>query len=76
MLQRLEEEIRHCYERAANCRQRADITADPQLKADLLMMELSWIRLAKSFEFSQSLERFLSDGGKPPKLPSETRNPA
>jgi hypothetical protein len=61
MLQRLDEHIQSCYERAVRCRMRVDTIADPQLKADLLVMELSWIRLAKSFEFSRSLERFLRD---------------
>src|SRR5262245_32631080 len=46
-------------ERAADCRQRAEQTMDPALKADLLDMETRWADLARNYEFVESLERFV-----------------
>ncbi len=37
---------------------------DAALKADLLDIETRWLRLARSYEFVESLERFLLSGRK------------
>lgn len=60
MLNRLWDHISNCYARAADARQRAEQTADSERKADLLLMEESWKRLAQSYELSENLERSLT----------------
>jgi hypothetical protein len=59
MLQKLGGHIAACDERAADCRRRAAQTADPEGKAEHLKFERSWTHLARSYEFVESLERFL-----------------
>ena len=61
MLQRLTRHIAECHERAADCAQRAEHTGDSARKTDLLNMERTWTHLARSYEFVESLERFLLD---------------
>lgn len=61
MLQLLDEHIQRCYGRAAECAQEAKTETDEKQKASLLGMEKSWLHLAKSYEFVQSLELFLLD---------------
>jgi PAS domain S-box-containing protein len=58
VLQNLSEEIRLCYERAAEAKERADRMRDPQAKADFLNMERHWLRLASSYEFGERLDDF------------------
>lgn len=59
MLHRLWDHISNCYTRASDARRRADETACPDRRADLLLMEQSWKRLAQSYEASEQLERSL-----------------
>jgi hypothetical protein len=59
VLHRLWDHISNCYARAADARQRADLTADSGRKGDLLLMEENWKRLAQSYEISEQLERSL-----------------
>jgi hypothetical protein len=59
VLHRLWDHIGNCYARAADARRRADEVTDPECKADLLLMEESWKRLAQSYELSEQLERSL-----------------
>jgi len=59
MLQKLSHHIAACLERAADCRRRAEQTTDAAMKADLLDMEARWTHLAGSYEFVESLERFV-----------------
>jgi len=54
----LSERIRNCHERALEARKGAEQTADPALKADLLGIEQHWLRLARSYEFTDRLEDF------------------
>src|SRR5215471_1872209 len=55
LLQNLSDEVRLCYERAAEAKERADGTPDPEAKADFLNMEGRWLLLARSCEFGDSL---------------------
>jgi PAS domain S-box-containing protein len=57
-LQNLSDEIRLCYERAAEAKERADQMLDPQAKADFLNMERRWLLLARSHEFGERLADF------------------
>ena len=59
MLRKLGDHITKCLVHAAMARSRADETADPERKAEFLRLELSWTRLARSYEFVESLENFL-----------------
>jgi hypothetical protein len=59
MLQKLSHHIAACIDHAADCRRRAEQTTDAAMKADLLDMEARWTHLAGSYEFVESLERFV-----------------
>jgi hypothetical protein len=43
MLEQLSDQIRRCYERAAEVRAQADETDDPALKAEFLNTERRWL---------------------------------
>lgn len=58
MLERLSDNIRECYERAAEAKARADATEDPAVKAEFLNAERRWKTLARSYGFTESLEDF------------------
>ena len=61
MLQQLSQQIAECYERAADCKRRAEQTIDTarNKKTELLDFERTWTHLARSYEFVESLETFL-----------------
>jgi hypothetical protein len=59
MLQRLDGHIADCHERAAEYRRRAGRANDAAMRKELLDPERSWRQLAASYEFVESLERFL-----------------
>src|SRR5215813_10391004 len=59
MLRKMEDRIKNCLDHAAKARSRADETPDPVRKAGYASMELNWIRLARSYEFAESLRSFL-----------------
>jgi len=65
MLQKLAQRIVASYDRAADCRRRAEQAADPVVSAEFRDLEKSWAHLARSYEFVESLERFLLTGAKP-----------
>jgi len=58
MLHKSSDKIRHCYQRASECRERALASHDPQLKADMFAAEDRWIRLAQSYALTESLVEF------------------
>jgi hypothetical protein len=64
VLQNLGDHIKACIEHAAKAERRAAEVADPALKADYLSLAAQWTHLARSYEFSESLERFLLDSQK------------
>ena len=61
MLQQVSKHIRECHARAEEARRRAAETSDPESKADYLLAEQSWLRLADSYALSERLERYLLD---------------
>lgn len=63
MLRKIADQIKNCLEGAANARSLADKTTDPVRKAEYLSIELSWIRLARSYEVQENLETFLLEPG-------------
>jgi hypothetical protein len=64
MLRNLSDHIKACNEHAARAEQRGAEVDDPVLKADYLALAAQWSHLARSYEFSVSLERFLLDSQK------------
>ena len=63
MLQKLGDHIKNCLDHAVEANRRAHETADPKEKAGHLRLVRSWIGLARSYEFAESLERFLLNAG-------------
>lgn len=57
----LGDHIKACIE---NAERRAVEVPDPGLKAEYLALAAQWTHLAGSYEFSESLERFLLDSQK------------
>ena len=61
MLQRLSDHIKSCLQRAEQCRKAASSQTDEEVRRHLLDLEQQWQHVAKSYEFIESLERFLLD---------------
>ena len=61
MLNKIKEEIAECHRRAAECREKAEQTNDPDMKRDLLALERSWLFLASSYELSERLSDFTDE---------------
>jgi len=64
VLLRLSGHISECLERAASADQRAVDATDPAIRSDHELLARSWRQLARSYEFVESLERFLTDTGR------------
>src|SRR5215469_17000361 len=58
MLEQLSDQIRVCYERAAEAKAKADAIDDPVLRIEFLDMEKRWLTLARSYGFTESLTDF------------------
>ena len=58
MLEQLSEQVRECYERAAEAKANAGASNDPALKTSYLDLERSWLLLARSFGATESLDDF------------------
>jgi hypothetical protein len=61
MLQRLADHIAASYGRAAECKERAASATHPETKEEYVRLARGWVHLARSYEFVESLERFLLD---------------
>jgi hypothetical protein len=55
MLNKVAEEVAVCHRHAAECREKAEQTGDPELKRDFLALERSWLFLASSYALSERL---------------------
>lgn len=73
MLLKLSGHISNCLERAANAEERALRSTDSTKRSDNELLAQSWRHLARSYQFVESLERFLSetDGSKKETIPPE-----
>ncbi|HZD92336.1 MAG TPA: PAS domain S-box protein, partial [Pseudolabrys sp.] len=58
MLQKSSEQVRLCRSRAYDAHAKAEAANDPAMKADFFAMEERWLALARSYEFSESLDAF------------------
>jgi hypothetical protein len=75
MLQRLGDHISACLKRADQCKEAAAQESDERVKSQLLDMERQWRHVAQSYEFIESLERFLLDQQKHTlKVPEDNSN--
>jgi hypothetical protein len=74
VLLKLSGHISNCLERAASAEKRAQQSNDSTSRSDHEFLAQSWRHLALSYQFVESLERFLSDadGNKKSVLPPET----
>ena len=61
MLLKLSGHISSCLERAANAEERAEQASDSAIRSDNELLAQSWRQLTRSYQFVESLERFLSD---------------
>jgi PAS domain S-box-containing protein len=61
MLEKFSDQIRECYQRAAEAKAKADATNDPALKTDFLKQERRWLLLARSHGFTERLEHFTTE---------------
>jgi hypothetical protein len=61
VLLKLSAHISNCLELAAQAEQRAMDTTDPAIRSDNERLAQSWRHLARSYQFVESLERFLAD---------------
>jgi len=59
MLSWLSENIAECHRAADRCAQEASKEHDPGLRRDFLDMERRWLALARSYELTEQLERFM-----------------
>ncbi len=64
MLQLLGDHIKACRQRAVDAVNRAAQTTDPILSAEYSALADQWTHLAGSYEFAESLERFLLNSQK------------
>ncbi len=71
MLQKLAEHIQGCFERADAAEQRAKEATSQIARDELLDIAKSWRHLAHSYQFRESLERFIDDIGRAKKSPPE-----
>jgi len=60
MLQKQSEQIRSCYENAADAKQKAEATADAALKTALLDIEKRWLALARHYASTERLGHFVA----------------
>lgn len=60
VLLKLGAHISNCLERADNADRRAFESTDPTIRSDNELLAQSWRHLARSYQFVESLERFLS----------------
>jgi len=76
MLQRLGDHIAACLDRAREADERAARTDDPKQKDEHSEMAARWRVLARSYQYVETLERFLLDAerardAKPPDAPKQ-----
>jgi hypothetical protein len=64
MLQKLADHIASSYALAVDCEERAKQAPDEASRTSLLEMATAWRHVARSYEFVESLERFLIDAHK------------
>jgi hypothetical protein len=65
MLQKLSDHVSECIARAADTERRAREATDSQLRQDLFDIAQRWRHLAESYQFVESLDRFIVEQKSP-----------
>ena len=75
MLQKLADHVAGCFARATDFERRATDAPDPETRRSYEEIAKAWRHLAASYQFAESLERFLLDRdvAKKPPAPSIAR---
>ena len=60
MLNKMSDDIAECYRHAEDCARRAQGECEFSLRQDFLDLERRWLGLARSYEFTDRLQRFRS----------------
>jgi hypothetical protein len=58
MLVSLSDQVRECLRHAEDCARQAASLSDPRLRQDFLEVEARWLKLARSYEFTERLADF------------------
>jgi hypothetical protein len=58
MLQKLSEQIAHCYQRASECRAKAANAVNEAASQEYYELERRWLMLARSYELSERITDF------------------
>ena len=64
MLEQLNDQIKECFECAAEAKTKANAATDPIMKAEYLAAEGRWLALARSLGFTGRLEDFTTENSK------------
>jgi hypothetical protein len=68
MLQKLDSEIRECYQHAVDCSRNADESRDSRTKQEFLEMAKRWLSLAHSYELAEQLSMSSPESNNPTAL--------
>ena len=60
MLENLSAKIRECYMQAEDCERQASAQTDPTLRKSFFTAAEGWLKLARSYELTEHLQRFPS----------------
>jgi hypothetical protein len=74
MLDSVSELVCECRQHAEDCARKAAAATDPRLKQEFFDMEQRWLRLVRSYEFTERLKDFSDE--RPKDLYDETEQRA
>lgn len=58
MLEKTQEDVAYCYQRAEECRRMGARETDPARRQEYADMEARWVKLAISYQFAEQLNTF------------------
>jgi len=61
MLQRTQDDVAYCYQRAEESRRMAERETDPARQQEYAEMEARWVKLAISYQFADQSSSFNSE---------------
>ena len=71
VLNNLSEQVRECLEHAEECtRKAAELPNSSRFRKDFLQLEKRWLELARSIEFGESINTFITNIPKPSVKPN------
>jgi hypothetical protein len=60
VLENLSAKVRECYKQAEDCERQAMVQTDPTLRKSFFAAAQGWLKLARSYELAERLQRFPS----------------